>query len=219
MKAGSVDSSGRPAPVATGESYEIPCDTLVIAVGERVDASGLEAVGAALAKDGRVARRSLQPRARPTPSSSRPATRSRVPPPPPRRWARPRPPSAAHRRRPDGRRDGCDGRGRDSARFEGLFRRFEYAMEVPLSPAKAKMNRAQQLPPDERRGNFVEIIAGLHGRAGALRGGALPPLRRPRAHEAALGIAERGAQERGRREGSPGREKDGRGPSRKGRSS
>jgi hypothetical protein len=36
-------------------------------------------------------------------------------------------------------------------------------MQVPLEPAKAKMNRSKQLSPEERRGNFVEISLGFSG--------------------------------------------------------
>ncbi|MDP3179893.1 MAG: NADH-ubiquinone oxidoreductase-F iron-sulfur binding region domain-containing protein, partial [Spirochaetaceae bacterium] len=54
MKAGPVDSSGRPSPVSAGDSYEIPCDTLVVAVGEKVDGCGIGGVGVETKKDGRI---------------------------------------------------------------------------------------------------------------------------------------------------------------------
>ena len=38
MKLGEPDASGRRAPVATGEFFEIPCDLVISAVGEKVDA-------------------------------------------------------------------------------------------------------------------------------------------------------------------------------------
>ena len=38
MKLGEPDVSGRRAPVATGEFFEIPCDLVISAVGEKVDA-------------------------------------------------------------------------------------------------------------------------------------------------------------------------------------
>jgi NADH-quinone oxidoreductase subunit F len=160
MKAGSVDSSGRPSPVATGESYEIPCDTLVIAVGERVDASGLDGVGAALARDGRVG---VDPFSYATANPkffaagdavTGPATAAEA-------MGQAKTASAAI----DAVLMGAATLGDPtrSARFEGLFRRFDYAMEIPLSPAKAKMNRAQRLAPAERRSNFVEISQGYTG--------------------------------------------------------
>ena len=145
MKAGGIDSSGRPAPVATGEGYEIPCDTLVIAVGERVDAAGVESIGAALKDDGRVR---VDPFSLATANPkffaagdavTGPATAAEA-------MGQARTAAAAidaalmsatARRR---------GRGA-TARFESLFRRFEYGMEVPLAPAKAKMNARQSFRP------------------------------------------------------------------------
>ena len=156
MKAGTVDSSGRPAPVPTGESYEIPCDALVIAVGERVDPSGIDSVGAQLEKDGRIV---VDPFGLRTANSKFFAAGDAV----------------------TGPATAAEAMGQAKAvvasidaaligdaaaakkRFEGLFRRFDYAMEVPLEPAKAKMNRAKHLPPEERRGNFIEISQGYTG--------------------------------------------------------
>jgi NADH-quinone oxidoreductase subunit F len=48
-------------------------------------------------------------------------------------------------------------------RFQRLFRRFEYAMEVPREPSKARMNRSRRVAPADRRGNFVEISLGYTG--------------------------------------------------------
>ncbi len=36
MKLGEPDSSGRPRPISTGETYTIECDTVIFAIGERV---------------------------------------------------------------------------------------------------------------------------------------------------------------------------------------
>jgi NADH-quinone oxidoreductase subunit F len=161
MKAGAVDSSGRPAPVPTGESYEIPCDTLVIAVGERVDSSGLDAVGAVLAKDGRVG---VDPFRLVTANPkyyaagdavTGPATAAEA-------MGQAKTVAAAIDAALMAEAAATEGK-KVSARFESLFRAFEYGMEVPLDPAKAKMNRARQLTPDERRGNFVEISLGYTG--------------------------------------------------------
>jgi NADH-quinone oxidoreductase subunit F len=159
MKAGTVDSSGRPAPVPTGESYEIPCDTLVIAVGERVDAAGIEAVGAELAKDGRViadpfSLRTANPKFFAAGDAvTGPATAAEA-------MGQAKSVAAAIDAALLGAKVEDEAA---KARFEGLFRKFEYAMEVPLEPAKAKMNRAKQLSPEERRGNFVEISQGFSG--------------------------------------------------------
>ena len=54
MKAGPIDASGRPEPVPAGQLHEIACDTVVVAVGERVDASGIGALVVELERDGRI---------------------------------------------------------------------------------------------------------------------------------------------------------------------
>jgi NADH-quinone oxidoreductase subunit F len=162
MKAGSVDASGRPSPVPTGESYEIPCDTLVIAVGERVDAAGLEAVGATLAKDGRV---TVDPFSFATANAKFYSAGDAVMGPATAAGAMGQAKAAAAAI--DAALMPAEGAAvadkTATARFQSLFRRFEYAMEIPLTPAKAKMNRARFLPPEERRGNFVEISQGFTG--------------------------------------------------------
>jgi len=161
MKAGSVDSSGRPTPLPTGESYEIPCDTLIIAVGERVDAVGLEAVGARILKDGRVETDPFRfATANPKffaagDAVTGPATAAEA-------MGQAKTAASAIDEALMGAASGAAA-GEAASRFEGLFRRFEYGMEVPLSPAKARMNIARQLPPEERRGNFVEISLGYTG--------------------------------------------------------
>ena len=35
MKLGEPDASGRRSPVATGETFEIPCDLVLSAIGEK----------------------------------------------------------------------------------------------------------------------------------------------------------------------------------------
>ncbi|MGA2546696.1 MAG: NADH-ubiquinone oxidoreductase-F iron-sulfur binding region domain-containing protein [Rectinemataceae bacterium] len=162
MKAGSIDTSGRPTPLPTGESYEIPCDTLVIAVGERVDSAGLESVGASIAKDGRVG---VDPFRLITDNPkffaagdavTGPATAAEA-------MGQAKTAAAAIDAALMPAEAAAAAAGAATSRFEGLFRKFEYAMEVPLAPAKAKMNRARQLPVSERHGNFVEISQGFTG--------------------------------------------------------
>jgi NADH-quinone oxidoreductase subunit F len=169
MKAGSVDTSGRPTPLPTGESYEIPCDTLVMAVGERVDPAGLESVGAVIAKDGRVG---VDPFRLFTANPKFFAAGDAVTGPATAAEAMGQAKTAAAaidaalmpaESVAPGAKTAASADVVLTARFEGLFRSFEYAMEVPLSPAKAKMTRARQLPPGERHGNFVEISQGYTG--------------------------------------------------------
>lgn len=55
MKPGEKDSSGRRAPVPSGETTRIPCDLLVAAIGESPDTKTLEAFGIGRGADGRPA--------------------------------------------------------------------------------------------------------------------------------------------------------------------
>jgi NADH-quinone oxidoreductase subunit F len=157
MKAGPIDQSGRPSPVATGESYEIPCDTLVIAVGERVDSSGIEAVGVKLERDGRIAAdpftyRCASPKFFAAGDAvSGPATAAEA-------MGMGKEAAAALDEALVGA--ATDGK---ASRFERLFRHFDYAMEVPREPSRARMSKAKRVPPEDRRGNFVEISLGYTG--------------------------------------------------------
>jgi NADH-quinone oxidoreductase subunit F len=159
MKAGDIDSSGRPAPLPTGESYEIPCDSLVIATGERVDAAGIETIGVELGKDGRLRVDGFDLRSANTKffaagdAVTGPATAAEA-------MGQAKIAAAAIDAALMGQERTSAAA---SARFEGLFRDFKYAMELPLSPSKAKANRAARLSVDERRRNFIEISQGYTG--------------------------------------------------------
>ena len=52
MKLGEPDASGRRAPVGTGEFFEIPCDLVLSAVGEKVDAQFMAANGIEMERKG-----------------------------------------------------------------------------------------------------------------------------------------------------------------------
>jgi NADH-quinone oxidoreductase subunit F len=159
MKAGPIDSSGRPSPVATGESYEIPCDTLVVAVGERVDPLGAAQAGIETEKDGRLVAdhftfRTANPKFYAAGDAvTGPATAAEA-------MGQAKLAAAAI---DEALVSAAAGAAAGTSRFESLFRRFDYAMEIPLEPAGAKMNRARRVPPEERRGNFIEISLGYSG--------------------------------------------------------
>jgi NADPH-dependent glutamate synthase beta subunit-like oxidoreductase len=55
MSGGDYDISGRRKPIETGKTYLIPCDTVVIAVGERADGGLLEREGIVTGKNGTAA--------------------------------------------------------------------------------------------------------------------------------------------------------------------
>ena len=52
MALGEPDASGRRSPVATGEFFEIPCDLVISAVGEKVDAELMAANGIEMGRKG-----------------------------------------------------------------------------------------------------------------------------------------------------------------------
>ena len=52
MVLGEPDASGRRSPVATGETFEIPCDLVISAVGEQVDSELMAANGVELGRKG-----------------------------------------------------------------------------------------------------------------------------------------------------------------------
>lgn len=54
MRLGAPDASGRRAPEETGETVTVPCDTLIAAVGEKVDTSLFIENGIAVTERGRV---------------------------------------------------------------------------------------------------------------------------------------------------------------------
>ncbi|MFZ2635005.1 MAG: FAD-dependent oxidoreductase [Rectinemataceae bacterium] len=151
MKAGPVDASGRPMPEATGETYEIPFDTLIVAVGERVAPLGLEALGVKTEKDGRIKAdaftlRSSNPKVYAAGDAvTGPAT------------------AAEAMGQAKTASEAIDEALMGAKRFSSLFRSYEYGMTVPLKPAKAKMTKARLIPSDARRNNFMEISLGYTG--------------------------------------------------------
>src|SRR5699024_7494146 len=54
MELGQRDDSGRRKPVATGEFIEIPADTVIAAVGEKVDTAFYQSIGIETDQYGRV---------------------------------------------------------------------------------------------------------------------------------------------------------------------
>ncbi len=52
MKLGEKDASGRARPVATEETFNLPCDTLITAIGEKVDGKQLNSFGLPLNERG-----------------------------------------------------------------------------------------------------------------------------------------------------------------------
>lgn len=150
MRSGGIDTSGRPKPVASDRTVDIPCDNVFIAVGEAVDSALWARAGIPVHKDGRI---SVDP--------IRGNSIANI-------WAIgdavSGPATAAE----------AMGLGKRVARtidrelmnrdvFKSLYRDFKYSMFLPLEQSKLKMGIAQQVPPEFRRGNFMEISLGYTG--------------------------------------------------------
>lgn len=150
MRAGGIDSSGRPKPVETDRVVDIPCDDVFIAVGEKVDSGFLAKAGVHAAADGRIAVDALSGKVAGNVWAIGDAVTG--------------PATAAE----------AMGLGKRAARaidaellardeFSSLFKDFGYSMDLPPEPAKTCMECSRQVPPEERRGNFQEISLGYSG--------------------------------------------------------
>lgn len=151
MKAGPVDATGRPTPVPTDDFYEIPCDSIIVAIGEKVGVGGLDGIEVAVERDGRVkadpySLRSTNPKVYACGDAAMgPATAAEA-------MGQARTVSEV-----------LDEALMGEKRFEKLFRSFEYKMEVPVKLTKTKMTKAIFIPVDARKSNFMEISLGYTG--------------------------------------------------------
>jgi NADPH-dependent glutamate synthase beta subunit-like oxidoreductase len=151
MLAGDIDATGRPSPLASGERRELRCDSLIVAVGERVDADGIEAIGVELDKSGRVktdsfAFRSANPKIYAAGDAvTGPATAAEA--------------MGVAKRAATAIDEALTGQ----KRFDSLFRRFEYGMKIPLEPATEKAGKPPKLVAADRSGSFAEISQGYSG--------------------------------------------------------
>ena len=151
MAGGSIDASGRRRPVSTGKFQEIPCDSIILAVGERVDSECVTEEGLKATKDGRLIVDSF------TYQTSQPRIYAGGD-------AVTGPATAAE----------AMGMGRKAAesidfmlmkekRFHKLFKAFEYKNTIPVNPKKSEKNISEKLSVKERIGNFQEVEVGYTG--------------------------------------------------------
>jgi len=150
MKPGGMDATGRPTPVETDRTVDIPCDDVYVAVGEKVDSASLGASGIAVVKDGRIIADRISGRAAGNvwaigDAVTGPATAA----------------EAMGLGKQVAKAIDADLMNRDA--FSSLFREFGHSMRVPPEPAKACMCHSTLVPPEERRGNFQEIALGYSG--------------------------------------------------------
>ena len=149
MVLGEYDISGRRKPVATKEIFEIPCDSLILAIGERVDAEFIKNCGILINANGTVKAGKFNLK---TNLDKVYAGGDLV-----------AGPSTAVEAMSDGKKAA---RAIDLAlikedRFDRLFSKFAYAQHVPLEPKASKKQEGKKLEIKKRHKNFNEVSLGL----------------------------------------------------------
>lgn len=148
MACGEIDLSNRRKPVPTGESFTINCDTVIMAIGEEVEAGFAKDHGIKTLSNGNVyVDHFTQETSRPKfyaigDATTGPATAAEA-----MGLAK----KAA---------EVIDYKLMDKRRFHRLFREFEYSDEVPLKPEGGNRHYSVKRPLEERIGNFNEISLG-----------------------------------------------------------
>ncbi len=149
--AGGTDASGRPKPVPTDRTVDIPCDDLIVAAGEKVDSSVYAAAGLPVLKDGRLAAGRRNGRLGATnvwavgDAVTGPATAS----------------EAMGLAKTCARELDRELMGRDA--WPALFRDPGYARVAPAEPDARRHPERRFVAAAERRGSFREISIGWTG--------------------------------------------------------
>ena len=148
MACGEIDLSNRRKPVPTGESFILPCDTVIMAVGEEVDASFAKDFGIKTVSNGNIDTDHF------TFTTNHPriyAVGDAVTGPATAAEAMGIAKKAA---------EVIDWKLMNKRRFHKLFRGFDYSDEVPLKPEGGNRHYTIKRPLEERIGNFKEINLG-----------------------------------------------------------
>lgn len=148
MDCGDIDLSNRRKPVPTGESFIIGCDTVLMAVGEEVEAPFLKEFGIKALSNGNVYANHF------TFKTNRPkiyAIGDVVTGPSTAAEAMGIAKKAA---------EVIDYQLMNKRRFHKLFRKFDYSNQVPLKPEGGNRHYSIKRPLEERKGNFKEINLG-----------------------------------------------------------
>ncbi len=149
MKAGDFDVSGRRKPVATNETYDIPCDTVMRAIGERVDPVILEGNGIVLRKDKTVSvdLLTLSTSLKKVYAGGDVVTG----------------PSTAVEAMAYGKRaaESIDAALMGESRFNKIYRSFSYSMKADDLICEKKKQTGKELPVDKRIYGFEEVSLGL----------------------------------------------------------
>lgn len=151
MTTGGIDTSGRRKPVATGKFDDIMCDSIVLAIGEKVDSAQLKNLGIDTQSGGRIV---INPFSYETTLEKVYAGGDAV-----------SGPSTAAEAMGMARRaaESIDEKLTGEKRFHLLFREFDYRNVVPANPVKSPKTVSYKLAVRERVGNFHEVDCGYTG--------------------------------------------------------
>ncbi len=148
MACGDIDLSNRRKPVPTGESFILGCDTVIMAVGEEVEAPFLKEYGIKTLSNGNVyadhfSFQTNHPKVYAIGDAvTGPAT------------------AAEAMGLAKKAVEVIDYKLMNKRRFHKLFRHFDYSDDVPLKPEGGNRHYAIKRPLEERQGNFKEINLG-----------------------------------------------------------
>ena len=151
MRFDGLDSTGRKKPVDTGETTIVECNTVILAIGEKVDFEPAKEIGLELKKNGAI--RAIQPHYQTNlprvyaggDAVTGPATVSEA-----MGMAR----QAA---------EAIDFQLTKEKRFHRLFRDFKYKDEIITEPETIRKVDPKKLPVKERIASFQEVLAGYSG--------------------------------------------------------
>jgi NADH-quinone oxidoreductase subunit F len=149
MTYGDYDRTGRRRPVGTGEVYTIPCDNVIIAIGEQVDSEFIQKYGIETHKGGRVR---AEPFSLQTNKKKFFAGGDLV-----------SGPSTVAEAMASGKRAAVaiDLFLTGESNFGKLFTQFKYENRVPEKPEAGERNEPKEIPVDVRCANFKEVNIGL----------------------------------------------------------
>jgi NADH-quinone oxidoreductase subunit F len=151
MKFGSIDRSGRRRPVGTGACEIIDCDTVILAVGEKVDSGFAKDLGIETNKDATI---KTDPFTYQTSNKAFYAIGDAVTGPATAAEAMGIAKTTA---------EAVDFDLMKERRFSKLYRKFEYKNEVALKPEGGRNTKPKKLAVKERINNFQEILSGYTG--------------------------------------------------------
>jgi len=151
MDRGGIDFSGRRKPIPTGKFEEIECDSIIMAIGERVETEFLTKDGLEVTKDGRIV---INPFTFETSLPKVYAGGDAV-----------TGPSTAAEAMGMARKaaESIDLILMKEKRFHKLFRIFEFRNSIPTNVKKNPRNISYKLAVGERIGNFHEVDGGFTG--------------------------------------------------------